>query len=291
MWGRHRARVAAGVLACGVLAAGAGSATASGPSAAGSEPGALSAEVSGTSREIFAGGPEVYLVDTAAGTVQWLHPIWLVPRGPIHELGSPIGRPVVDPEGVLWAAIGDEGTVTGVFRDKVAKPIRVANPGHSLQLALASGRLVAFDHSAWKVITVGPRGPISTIEIPRAPGRSQAGELLLPAWTEGPLLPLVGNDGGLSVVDFDAKSAGSLELKLEGRASEPQAYGHVVEVIVTSLSKRSILRLTFPRPLAYNDETLLLPGQGEASVVVRNGHIFYEHEPILISPPPTEKNP
>lgn len=272
MWGRHRALPVVAALAVALTGAGVGASTASG----------APAELVGPPRQVFANGGETYLVDVVRGTVQWLDRETMAPRGALVELRGPVGRPVVDPEGILWATVGDSGAVTGVFRDQPARPVRVSGEGQSLQLALVTGRLIAFDASDWTISQVNRAGVASRYEIPEENRDLVSPRMLMPAWTESSLLPMLGK-GLLIVVDVDQKWTWSGTNRLEESAlAEPHSLGR--SVVITHGTEGLLQRIDFkqPKTASTTDEPADLKGpKGYRTVVVRNGGLFVDevHNP------------
>lgn len=272
MCGRKRVRAALAALAVALTAAGVTASTASGA------PG----ELIGAPRQVYANGGETYLVDALRGTVQWLDRRTMAPRGALVELGGPLGRPVVDPEGILWATAGDSGAVTGVFRDQPARPVRVSGEGQSLQLALVTGRLIAFDASEWTISQIDRGGVTSRYEIPAENRDLVSPRMLMPAWTESSLLPMLGK-GLLIVVDVDQKWTWSGTNRLEESAlAEPHSFGR--SVVITHGTEGLLQRIDFKRPrtASTTDEPAELKGaKGYRTVVVRNGGLFVDevHNP------------
>ena len=206
MWGRHRVRAAGGALALvASLAASGGVAEADRATA---EPAATGP------REIHSGGGVVYAVDRAAGTVQWLDAVNLAPRGKILELGGPIGRPLVDPAGVVWAMnVGDKaGQLVSAGRSAVGKPIRIAPGSHTLQLTLANGTPVVTDGLASTVTIVGPDGSTDKIaELPLGVSDDRPDSLVVPDWIESAYLPIYSvYEGRLVIVDLTLRRASYL---------------------------------------------------------------------------------
>jgi hypothetical protein len=272
MFGRNRVRAVVAALAVVLAAAGVGASTASG----------APAELIGAPRQVYANGGETYLVDASRGTVQWLDRESMAPRGVLVDLGGPIGRPVVDPEGVLWATVGDSGSVTGMFRDQPARPVRVSGEGQTLQLALVTGRLIAFDTSEWTISQINRGGVASKYEIPEENRDLVSPRMLMPAWTESSLLPMLGK-GLLIVVDVDQKWTWSGTNRLEESAlAEPHSFGR--SVVITHGTEGLLQRIDFKQPKTAStpDEPAELKGaKGYRTVVVRNGGLFVDeaHNP------------
>lgn len=271
MWGRHRARAALAALAVTLTGAGVTASAASG----------APAELTGPPRQVYSNGGETYLVDALRGTVQWLDRKTMAPRGALLQFGGAIGRPVVDAEGVLWAAREKGDSVLGVFRDRPANPIKISGGG-GLQLSLVTGRLVAFDRRDWKVSLVDRRGVTSSFVIPERRRDNFATGFLIPAWTESSLLPMLGASR-LIVVDVDQKWAWAGLHQLDALSqAEPQAYGR--SVAVTAGATGELQRIDFVgREIAKVPATVrpIAGGAGYRTVVVRNGGVFVDevHNP------------
>jgi hypothetical protein len=280
MWGRHRVRAVTAAVAVALAAGGTGL----GASTASGAP----AELTGPPRQVYADGGESYLVDTGRGTVQWLDRETMAPRGAPVELGGPIGRPVVDPAGVLWATVGRSGSVTAVFRDKRARPIKVSGEGRPLQLTLVTGRLVAFDRRTllfYAVDQAGVRLINTNFRDPKVSGAhddTTTVDLMVPPRTESSLLPVLGRSR-LIVMDLDLNRVWSMKVTVEGdNLAEPQAYGR--SVILTYGNDGFSQRLDF----SVTGQVTLVEGRrelagsrGYRTILVRNGTLFLDevHNP------------
>jgi hypothetical protein len=205
--------------------------------------------------------------------VQWLDRTTMAPRGALVELGGPIGRPVVDPAGILWATVGDSGYVTGVFRDRRARPIRVSGEGQTLQLVLVTGRLVAFDRTDWAIYLVAPDG-VSGFRIQPEIRDSLAPTMHLPARTESSLLPMLGR-GRLIVVDIDQKWSWFQKHNLaEKDLIEPQAFGRSIVLTWHAWTQR----INFLGRAEVEPGRALAGTAGYRTVVVANGGLFVDEE-------------
>ncbi|MCM3885612.1 hypothetical protein [Frankia sp. R82] len=106
----------------------------------------------------------VYATDGPRGQVLRLDRTRLTPRGPVLDLGGPIGSTARTADGTLWAPVRTRGTVVPIRHGVPAAAIRVAPPGHAIDVVLSGDQPVVLDATAASVTPL----------IGRHPGRSTA---------------------------------------------------------------------------------------------------------------------
>jgi hypothetical protein len=205
----------------------------------------------------------------------------MAPRGVLVELGGSIGPPVVDPAGILWASVGQSGYVTGIFRDRRSRPFRVSGEGRPLQLILMSGRVVAFALEDWTIYQLDQSGVTSKTVIPSADRDNFATGVSLPAWTDGPLLPMLG-ERRLIVSDVDQGWTFSQEHGLTDDLPKPNSIGRSVVLVYEVQGYSQNINFTDPKnPEMVEGGRKLAGTSGHRTMLVRNGGLFVDevHNP------------
>jgi hypothetical protein len=222
---------------------------------------------------LFASGGVGYLVDQAKGTVQQIDKITLAPTGPRHDLGAPLGRPAVDPEGTLWVPIPARGQVVPVRNGTVQPAVKVADAGHPLLLTLAGGKPVVTDPVGAVTMLISASGPRRKVTLPSTLAGSDPDRLLVPAVTEGSEVPvLAAGRGALVVIDLDSGAVRAIPLDADGhRLHEPQVLAN--RVYVPDQTDGTLL--VYDTAKAQFEEPIRVTGRkGKLEAFVRNGLLW-----------------
>lgn len=182
--------------------------------------------------QVLAGSGKAYTVDSVKGVVQQIDPVGLTPVGPSASLPPVLGQAGIDGKGTLWVPVSRKGEVSA-FRDGALQPpVKVGEPGGDLALTIAAGDPVVIDSTAATATAVRPSGSPVEISLPTTVRRSGRGGVLVPAHTEGRIVPLlVPGTGSLVTVDTGTGRYTSARLPMpRHRYRPPQVLGAKVYI-------------------------------------------------------------
>ncbi|MCK9920999.1 hypothetical protein MXD61_03595 [Frankia sp. AgPm24] len=112
----------------------------------------------------------VGVIDSASGRVIRLDRKRLTPTGPTLDLGGPLGTTAQTADGTLWAPVRASGSVVPIMRGVPAAPIRVAPPGHAIDMVLSGDQPVVLDATAATLVPLvdGQPGRTTALAVPPA---------------------------------------------------------------------------------------------------------------------------
>ncbi|MEU6349051.1 hypothetical protein ABZ896_06955 [Streptomyces sp. NPDC047072] len=182
--------------------------------------------------QLVSGGAYAYVVDPAKGTVQRIDPARTTPEGPPEKLGGRPGTAVADGEGTLWVPLPDRGTVVPFVAGHRSTAIEVADPGHDLALTLAGDRPVVTDRTAAVAKALAAAGVQGTFDLGDAIAAATPADVLVPARTDGSLVPvLAAGSGDLVLVDVRSRQTLRTRIPVTGlKPGAPQVLGKRVYV-------------------------------------------------------------
>ncbi|MEV0220091.1 hypothetical protein [Streptomyces sp. NPDC050704] len=232
-----------------------------------------SADYGAAGLQLVSGGAYAYVLDPARGTVQPIDPAMTTAGSPPVELGGRPGAAVVDAEGTLWVPLPDAGTVVPFVKGRKSPAVKVAEPGHDLTLTLADGRPVVTDRTAaaMKVLTVtGVRG---TFELGGASAGSAPAGLLVPAGTDGSVVPVLATGSGeLTMTDVRSRHTLRARVPAEGRdLGAPHLLGKRVYVPDESTGRLLVYDTSLS---ALAEPVPVTDGAGELELFVREGLLW-----------------
>lgn len=182
--------------------------------------------------QLVSGGAYAYLVDPAKGTVQRIDPARTTPEGSPQKLGGRPGNAVVDGTGTLWVPLPDRGTVVPFVAGRRGTAIEVADSGHDLALTLAAGRPVLTDRTAAVTKVLTATGVQGTFDLGDAIAGADPQDVLVPARTDGSLVPvLAAGSGDLVLVDVRTRQTLRARIPVAGlKPGAPQLLGRRVYI-------------------------------------------------------------
>ena len=218
----------AAVLAAGLLVAGVGAWLSRSHAAGGTR--GQDGDVQAAGAQVIAGHGVAYVVFPKAGTVQQVDPASLADLGPSVTLTAPLAVAALDGSGTLWVPVPALGELVPVHRGKPGMSVVVGAPHEYLQLTIAGGTPVVTDSASATVTVVGTAGVVRSVSLRSSLG--QSAELVTPATTGGPTVPVLSRSSHrVLVVDTASGAASSpASLKATGGLGAPQLLGDLVYV-------------------------------------------------------------
>ncbi|WP_248822935.1 hypothetical protein [Frankia umida] len=166
----------------------------------------------------------VGVIDSASGRVIRLDRERLTPTGPTLDLGGPLGSTAQTADGTLWAPVRASGSVVPIMRGVPAAPIRVAPPGHAIDMVLSGDQPVVLDATAATLIPLADGQPGRTTALAVPPADTGTG---------------TGPNGG-ATVDGGATAANG-DATANGGAGPGAARGSVTALVAAARSPRDLV--------------------------------------------------
>ena len=232
-----------------------------------------SADYGATGLQLVSGGAYAYVIDPAKGTVQRIDPAKTIAEGPAVKLDGKLGDAVVDPQGTLWVPVPGKGTVVPFVEGRRSTAVKVARGGHDLVLTLADGQPVVTDRTAAVIRVLSVTGAQDSFNLDGGIDDSAPADILVPASTEGSLVPVLARDSGtLVLVDIRSGHTTSASLGAKGgRFGAPQVLGKKVYIPDESVGKLLVYD-TAAAQLA--DPVVVTKKAGKLELFVRNGLLW-----------------
>ena len=223
--------------------------------------------------QLVSGGAYAYVIDPEKGTVQRIDPAKTIAEGPAVKLDGKLGAAVVDPQGTLWVPVPGKGTVVPFVEGRRSTAVKVAKAGHDLVLTLADGRPVVTDRTAAVMRVLSVTGAQDSFNLDGGIDNSAPADILVPASTEGSLVPVLARDSGtLALVDIGNGHTTTARLGAGGRSfGAPQVLGKKVYIPDESAGKLLVYD-TAASELA--DPVVVTKKAGKLELFVRNGLLW-----------------
>lgn len=225
--------------------------------------------------QLAAAGSFAYVVDPVRGTVQRMDPVRTTPIGEPVRIGARgLGEAIVDPEGRLWVPVPSKGQVVPVLGSRRGRPQSVARRGSSLRLTLANGQPVATDTTDAVLTVLDTNGRGLRIQLPSAIDAAPPHTVLVPARTEGSVVPvLAAVSGQMTLVDIGTgdRTSTSLGRGKPGQFGAPQVLGARVYVPDRSNGTLKVYDTSQARLV---DSVRVTGKPGDLEVFVRNGLLW-----------------
>ncbi|WP_067018691.1 hypothetical protein [Streptomyces dysideae] len=232
-----------------------------------------SADYGAAGLQLLSGGAYAYVLDPAKGTVQRIDPAMTTAESPPVQLGGKPGAAVVDGDGTLWVPLPDQGTVVPFVKGLKSTAVKVAEAGHDLALTLAGGRPVVTDRTAaeMKVLTV--TGTQGTFALDGATAGSAPAGLLVPASTDGSVVPVLATGSG-ELMMTDVRSRHTLRARVPAEGHDlgaPQLLGKRVYIPDESTGRLLVYDTSLS---ALAEPVRITDGAGELELFVRDGLLW-----------------
>ncbi len=174
----------------------------------------VSAEVQlpSTSTQLVGAGGRTYAVDRKSGTVRELDGN-MIAVGGVIVVGDDLGVAVVDDTGVLWVPNKATGEVIAISGGTVASKQPVGAIGEGVQLSVINGSVVALNTVSGKVTVIAGEGKGATHSVPVTAGVGVAAPDRV---ATGRVLPVLGDDHGLAMIDVGTGKVSTADLGRRG---------------------------------------------------------------------------
>jgi YVTN family beta-propeller protein len=180
--------------------------------------------------DVVSGPGTAYALDQRVGNVQRLDPMTLATVGAPLKFTAPLGAGAIDASTVLWVPLPANGQAAPVRNGQAARPVGIGSPGDDLALTIAAGIPVLIDFTSGQCMIFGPNGTRATVRLPSVVTQASKGTVLVPASTDGQLVPLLAGKS-LVVLNAGSGSLSTVSLTLPGhRFAAPQVLGERIYV-------------------------------------------------------------
>ncbi|WUH93665.1 hypothetical protein OG900_28510 [Streptomyces sp. NBC_00433] len=232
-----------------------------------------SADYGASGLQLASGGSYAYVVDPLKGTVQRIDPVMTTPVGTPVTLKPHLGAAGVDDKGVLWVPVPDDGTVVPFVNGVRSTPVKVSPARHDLLLTLAGGTPVVTDRTAGVVKVVSLSGTRQTFNLQGGIAGSAPATVLVPARTDGSLVPILGTGAGtLDLVDIRSGQTTNAKVPAEGDTlGAPQVLGTHVYIPDESLGSLLVYDTASSQ---FDDAVKVTGAKGTLELFVRNGLLW-----------------
>ncbi|HEX2312240.1 MAG TPA: fibronectin type III domain-containing protein [Thermomonospora sp.] len=159
-------------------------------------------------------GPGVaYTVDSVKGTVQRIDPVTLSAVGAPAALTPPLGQAGVDGRGRLWVPTPQTGQAVPIHAGRPEPAVTVGRPGDRLALSIAAGVPVVANSTDATATIIKPEG-LQKVALPSTVTRAGRGGVQAPSVTDGQVVPMLGGQGSLVLLDTGTGALRSVALTM-----------------------------------------------------------------------------
>lgn len=202
-------------------------------------------EFEGARLRLVGNGDVAYVIDEQAGTVQQIksgsEEAEVIATGEPIALKTRIGGGKVGDDDVLWVLVPDRGEALPIVDGKAGTPVKVAEPGDTVRLTAADGRVAAVNTKSGRLIMLTTSGISMTMVLPTALLQVPA-RVLVPDKNPTPLIPLLDpGSGALVVVNTESGVVQAVNLDI----AKGQQYGspqvHASRVYIPDRSTGTVI--------------------------------------------------
>ncbi|WP_116020866.1 hypothetical protein [Thermomonospora umbrina] len=163
--------------------------------------------------QVVVGAGSAYTIDSVKGTVQRIDPVDLSAVGAPARLTPPLGQAGIDGRGRLWVPAPQTGQAVPVHAGVPQTPVTVGRPGDRLALSIAAGVPVIANSTDATATVVKPEG-LQKVALPSTVTRAGRAGAQVPPVTDGQVVPMLGAEGSLVLLDTGVGSITSVALKM-----------------------------------------------------------------------------